>query len=334
MNNSGISLPSTNGNSSFSTGGIHGIIKDYGLYQSKPTAELIKIIKDLKYNSVGSENTKERDSIIKKVEQDFSSCDAKIDQYIRNSSKDLTNLIKVFNDIRKKIEMSREKVSGSREALKQCKILLQSKRDDVRRLWLDWCEQKFYFDNIAKLKQLHTSSENVRLLCGQKSYLEAAELIAESSQLLDNQYHEISGLNEIKRQIEDERIKLEHFIYLELTNQLYTVVTRSVLETGNILPSREASFKRRFRHHNRQDELSNQLNGEKINLLSPEQIIEKLVQAASKLNSAEASINIVEKMINDVNKNITSQLITMINATSTHVLESNLIDNSKFNTTR
>lgn len=314
--------------------GLTGIIRDYGIIQAKPTAELIKIIKDLMYNSAGSSgNTKERDQIIKKVEQDFANCDARIDQYIRNSSKDLSNLIKVFNEIAKKIENSREKVSTSREALKQCKILLQSKRDDVRRLWLEWCEQKYYYENILKLKQLYHASENVRIYCSQKKYLEAAQLIADSSQLLEKEFHEITGLNEIKRQVDDERIKLEHYLYLELTDQLYTVVTKSVLETGNILPSREASFKRRFRHHNvsrNQDDVA-QLNENLKLTQTNEATIEKIVQAAYKLNSPEGNINIIEKMINDVNKNITNQLILMINATSTHVLESNLIDNSKFN---
>ena len=68
------------------------------------------IIKDLIYNSAAasssSSDSKERDAIIKKVEQDFSACDSKIDGYIRASSKDLSNLIKVFNEIAKKINIT------------------------------------------------------------------------------------------------------------------------------------------------------------------------------------------------------------------------------------
>ena len=131
---------------------------DYGAGSDRPTAELINIIKDLFYNASG-ENTEERDRIIKKVEHQFQECDANIDQYIRRSSKDLSHLIKVFNEIAKKIETSREKVSQSRVELKTCKVLLQSKRDDVRRLWLEWCEQKFYYENISKLKQLYMSGK-------------------------------------------------------------------------------------------------------------------------------------------------------------------------------
>ena len=292
--------------------------------QNRPTAELINIIKDLYYNS-GGENTDERDRIIKKVEIQFNECDNRIDKYIRTSSKDLSRLIKVFNEIAKKIDNSREKVSHSREALKQCKVLLQSKRDDVRRLWLEWCEQKFFYENLAKIKQLYVSSENVRLLCSQKSYLEAAKLIAESSQLLEENYREIAGLSEVKRHLEIERAKLEGYLVQELNDQLYTIVTTSVLETGAVMPSRDASFKRRFRHHLNTLPKSeeNASLGEPAHL-----VIEKLVQAAGKLNTNEA--NIVEKLIEEVEKNIVRQLITMINSTSNHVLESNLIDNSKF----
>ena len=84
---------------------------DYG-GSDRPTAELINIIKDLFYNASG-ENTEERDRIIKKVEHQFQECDANIDQYIRRSSQDLSRLIKVFKEIAKKIESSREKVITS-----------------------------------------------------------------------------------------------------------------------------------------------------------------------------------------------------------------------------
>jgi hypothetical protein len=305
----------------------------------KPTAGLIDIIKSLYYNS-NTGNTDERDKIIKNVEAQFSECDTRIDKYIRNSSKDLSRLIKVFNEIAKKIEVSRASISHSRESLKQCKILLQSKRDDVRRLWLDWCEQKYYYENISSLRRLHTASESIRALCAEKKYLEAAQTVAESTNLLDNVYSEVTGLHEIKRTIDEERIKLEKYLLQEMTEQLYTSVTRSVLETGTIAPtsSSSSSYKRRFRSH--LSKSSNEeanigavvANGDSNGLdsyRSNETTIEKLVQAASKLNSAESNINIVEKMINDINKNINNQLILMINSTSTHVLESNLIDNSK-----
>ena len=63
---------------------------------------------------------------------------------------------------------------------------------------------------------------------------------------------------------------------------------------------------------------------------SNEQVIERLVQAASKLTTNnEANLNIVEKMINDIHKNMLNQLVGMVNATSNHVVESNLIDNTK-----
>lgn len=302
----------------------------------RPTTDIINIIRDLYHNSNGGGTSDEQNRIIQKVDKEFESCDNRIDKYIRNSSKDLSNLIKVFNDIAKKIELSRANVSHSRDALKQCKILLQSKKDDVRRLWLDDCEQKFYYDNLIKLKQLYLAGENIRLLCNDKNYLEAAQLISDSTRLLNNEYREVAGLQDVKRNIDNERIKLESFLYKELTDQLYTTVTKSVLETGAVAPVREASFKRRFRHHltSKINEDSNETSADSLSALKQntnEAIIERLVQAAAKLNNPENNINIVEKMINDVNKNIVQQLIQMVNSTSTHVVESNLIDNSKLN---
>ena len=297
---------------------------------SRPTAELINIIKQLFYNTSG-ENTQERDNIIKRVDSQYNECDGRIDKYIRESSKDLSRLIKVFNDIASKIEASRSNVSHSREALKQCKILLQSKRDEVRRLWLEWCEQKCYYNNLAKLRQIYLASENVRIYCTDKNYIQAAELIADCTRMIQFDFRDISGLNDIKRIIDDERIKLEKNLLEELVYQLYTSVTKSVLETGSIQPVREASFRRRFRHHKNDDSGEINLQGQGQKAISSEAMIEKIVQAASKLNNSESNINILEQMISDINKTIVANLIQIINSTSSHVVESNLIDNSKLN---
>lgn len=176
------------------------------------------------------------------------------------------------------------------------------------------------------------ASENVRSLCADKNYLEAAQLVSDCSRLLDTEFNEVSGLHEINRIIDDERIKLEKYLLQELIDHLYTTVTKSVLETGTIQPTREASFKRRFRHNqNNTDDSTNDSSSDPTNSTKPETMIEKIVQAASKLNNVEGNINIVEKMINDINKSIINQLIQMVNSTSTHVVESNLIDNTKLN---
>jgi hypothetical protein len=190
---------------------------------TRATGELINIIKELFYNTSG-ENTEERDRIIKKVDIQFNECDSRIDKYIRNSSKDLSKLIKLFNEIAKKIEQSRANVSSSREALKQCKVLLQSKRDDVRRLWLDWCEQKFYYNNLAKLKQIYMTSETINHMCTDKKYLEAANLISQYTKELDGEFGEIGALNDFNRNLNLIKIKLEKHLLEELNNQFYDQV--------------------------------------------------------------------------------------------------------------
>jgi hypothetical protein len=302
--------------------------------ENRATAELINIIRTLFYNK---SDVDERDRLIKRIETEFVDCDGRIDMYIRSSSKDLSRLIKVFNDVSRKIEHSRTAVANSREALKQCKILLQSKRDDVRRLLLEWWEQKYFAENVSKLKDLYSTPDQIRTLYLNKQYYEAAKLISESSKLLENEYREVTGLHELKRQIDDERIKLEKYLYQELSDQLYTAVRRSILESASSGLTREVSFKRRFRVY-RNDETTNlNANNDDLNNdlgTDSQSIIELIVKSALNLNNLELNMNILEKMINDINKNISNELINMIHLTSSHVLESNLIDNKGFNRTR
>jgi hypothetical protein len=318
--------------------------------KQKPTAELLNIIRGLFYESTGhgrisigafgdsssankeGERVDERNNIIARVDSQFNECDERIDKYIRNSSKDLTRLIKVFNDIAKKIEVSRGSVKQSRESLKQCKVLLQSKRDDVRRLWLEWCEQKFYYENLTKLRQLYSASEQIRAFASEKKFLKAAELLSDSIQILNTQFRDISGLVEVKRQLEVERIKLEKNLLQELTDQLYANVTKSVLESGSGTQQSSSSSRRFYRNY-QQDNVNNNSPNKTAELL-----IQSIVQSAAKLNQnaslnlnnnePNANLNIVDKMINEINREMSNQLVSMINSTSNHVVESNLIGNS------
>lgn len=308
---------------------------------SRATGELINIIKELFYNA-RDENTDERDRIIKKVDSQFVECDSRIDKYIRNSSKDLSHLIKLFNEIATKIELSRSNVNASREALKQCKVLLQSKRDDVRRLWLEWCEQRCFYNNLAKLKQIYMAGEQIEQMCSvnERNYVEAACLITSSLKRLDDEFNEINGLNEIKRTIGQAKQNLEKRLIDELNEQFYDNVTRSVLETGTSFGSnRETSFKRRHFNQQFHNNNNNQKPTSSSSMLSiddeqsivkmtSEQMIESVVQSAAQLNQIETG-NLIEKLLAEINRDMMNRLIQIIHLTSTHVVESNLIDNNK-----
>lgn len=147
-----------------------------------------------------------------------------MDKYIRSSSTDLSRLIKLFNEMARKIEMSRANVLSSREALKQCKLLLQSKRDDVRRLWLDWCEQKCFYASLMQLKNINNTTEMVNQMCAEKRYLEASEAIAKCSRQLNTDFSDLGALKDFNTVLAASRIKLETHLLDELNFQFYDSV--------------------------------------------------------------------------------------------------------------
>lgn len=243
----------------------------------------------------------------------------------------------------RKIEISRANVSSSREALKQCKVLLQSKRDDVRRLWLDWCEQKSFYASLTNLKRINNASEIVKQMCSDKSYLEAAELIADCTNQLHTEFVELGALKDFGTILNVIKIKLEQDLFDELNYQFYDSVTKSVLETGGIgLVTANSSMigkRRLFKTDMSFGEIGSKTTTNSLGSnvddpapaqLTSEQMIEIIVAAAAKLTSSEqlTSVNIIEKLVEDVNHELCNRLINMVNLTSTHVVESNLINRS------
>ena len=125
----------------------------------------------------------------------------------------------------RKIETSRANVLSSREALKQCKLLLQSKRDDVRRLWLDWCEQKYYYANLARLKSINNTTEVVNQMCAEKRYVDAAHVIADCALQLHTDFADLGALKDFNTVLAASRIKLEGHLLDELNFQFYDSVS-------------------------------------------------------------------------------------------------------------
>jgi hypothetical protein len=218
---------------------------------------------------------------------------------------------------------------------------------------LEWCEQKFYDENIKRISRISKASENVRDMCSQKKYLEAAQLVSECTMLLESDFVDVKGLQDVKRQIDSERMKLEVHMFQEMTNQLHLDVRKSVLENVDNnqiqLHERYSSFRQKIvsqvnktqkisiSNSDDNNETTNEFNFSNENnssssnfALSSLSIIESLVTAATKLNNPETNSNIVEKLINDINHDMNRQLIQTIITTSNHVLESNLVDSTRF----
>lgn len=62
--------------------------------------------------------------------------------------------------------------------------------------------------------------------------------------------------------------------------------------------------------------------------VTSEQMIDRIVSAAAMLTTPDQliSVNIVEKLVEEINRELSNRLIKMVNVTSTHVVESNLIN--------
>lgn len=292
--------------------------------ENRATAELINIIRTLFYNK---SDTNERDRLVKHVEKEFQECDKRIDMYIRNSSKDLSRLIKVFNDISNKIENSRHSIKQSREALKQCKNLLLTKRDDVRRLLIEYWEQKSLSENVNKLNDLYMMPDKIRSLYYEnKQYYEAAKLISDSIRELDSDYYkEIAGLIDIKRQIENEKINLEKYLFKELNELLYSKIHKFILYSNDNSASftRDNSFKRKYKLNTNDVAVKSSNDVYIIKDNEVEELIEIKVKSIVTLDSST-----LDKIFSELSKNASKELLNIINLTSSYVVDLNYDESS------
>ena len=99
---------------------------------------LMSVIRTLHETDTGQEREEQK----RKLEQEFKSCDAKLDKLVAKNQNELSNVMGTYSTLSSRLHKARNNLSTVRESLVACKELLHYKRDELKKLWLDGVEQK------------------------------------------------------------------------------------------------------------------------------------------------------------------------------------------------
>src|SRR5262245_58595882 len=105
----------------------------------KETGILMRVIKTL---SVAASTDLHRDREKTKLEKDFQKSDAQLDALLATHQPSLSAVMALFSSVCGVIAASKENIRGVKGNLTQCKMLLQCRREELQRLWLEGIEHK------------------------------------------------------------------------------------------------------------------------------------------------------------------------------------------------
>jgi exocyst complex component 4 len=117
-----------------------------------------------------------------------------------------------------------------REKLSSCQSLLNCKRDDLKRLWLESIENKFILEQLDAIDQQIKVPEKVTEYLKGKRYLHATELLINCLSHLEGNLKTIEGLTEIKNDLISKKEEMFNLFLDDLHRHIYVKSTSEVLK--------------------------------------------------------------------------------------------------------
>ena len=201
---------------------------------------LMSVIRTLHETDTGQEREEQK----RKLEQEYKSCDLRLDKLVSRNQGDLSSVMSTYSTLSSRLHTSRARLSTVRESLVACKELLHYKRDELKKLWLDGVEQKHVLQMLKQIQEMKDLPEKISSQMVKKEFLDATRSLTVSLDLLQGTLKDVDALNEVKVELENRKTHLYNRLMEDLTAQLYEESTWDVLQLQRVGSTRDNPFQR------------------------------------------------------------------------------------------
>lgn len=193
------------------------------------TALLMSVIRSI----LGSESSEHRDKEKAKLEKGFQRSDQRLDELIAGHHQNLTAVMQAFSKVSSRLTTSKEKIRIIKDNLENCKMLLNCKRDELKKLWLKGIEHKHILFLMQQIATLKDSPDRVERYVVKKHYLHATELLVTSVNALTGDLDGVEALYEVKQELQAKNNQLYKMLVESLHHHLYVRSISDICVVGN-----------------------------------------------------------------------------------------------------
>lgn len=180
------------------------------------SALLLNMIRTLTTSS--SEDQKELDR--RRLEIGFADSSRQIDELVHEHENDVGTCLESFRSVSSKIIACRERVHSVRSGLLACRALLQCRRDDLKRLWMENAQQRHVSTVLAQIEGIRRIEIEVNEAISRSDYVKSANSLKEADSLLNGPFSNIDGLNNLRVNVRETSKKLVEHIIDDITVHL------------------------------------------------------------------------------------------------------------------
>uniref|UniRef100_F1KUX2 Exocyst complex component Sec8 n=1 Tax=Ascaris suum TaxID=6253 RepID=F1KUX2_ASCSU len=184
--------------------------------ENSTSALLLNMIRTLTTSS--SDDQKELDR--RRLEMGFAESSAEIDQLVKEHENDVGTCLESFRSVSSRITACRERVHSVRSGLLTCRTLLQCRRDDLKRLWMENAQQRHVSTILAQIESIKRIDSEVDEAITRSDYLTAANSLKEADLLLNGPFSNIDGLSHLRLHVHETSKKLVEHLVDDIINHL------------------------------------------------------------------------------------------------------------------
>jgi len=189
-------------------------------------------------------DTGQREDEKKKLEQQFKESDSRLDHMVSDTQVDLANVMTTYSAVSARLNKAKNKLATVKECLVTCQELLNCKRDELKKLWLDGIEQKHILQLLNQIEEIQQMRDQINGHMARKQFYQATSLLIRSRDLLNTSLKNVEALAEVKTELESKSSILFTRILEDLTSQLYLDSTWDVLQMQRVGSNRDMAFQR------------------------------------------------------------------------------------------
>ncbi|XP_070072570.1 exocyst complex component 4 isoform X1 [Drosophila takahashii] len=190
----------------------------YGKDESAGCGFLVNVIKSLGF----SETTEERQKEKQKIEQEFKRSDLRLNELVSRHDQQLTQVLPLFSQVSSEVTTSRERIHAVKENLGVCKRLLQCRRDELRKMWMDAVQHKYVLEMLEQIQELRKVPQRVVGYTAKRQYLHASKTLTDALATLNGPLQAVEGLSDLRTDLQTRRQQLYQRLHEELVTQVYT----------------------------------------------------------------------------------------------------------------
>uniref|UniRef100_A0A0N4ZN62 Exocyst complex component Sec8 n=1 Tax=Parastrongyloides trichosuri TaxID=131310 RepID=A0A0N4ZN62_PARTI len=126
-----------------------------------------------------------------------------IDKLIKEHENDVNLCLNTFRRVSTEITGCKERIQNVKNNLQQCKTLLQCRRDDLKKLWMENVEQKQICNILNQINEIKSMEMTIDEYIKDGKFKDAVNLLKKNEILLNGPLSCIEGLDQIRHKVHD-----------------------------------------------------------------------------------------------------------------------------------